>query len=345
MAISFENKKILIVDDVSINRKILNAKLSKNYKIIQAENGHEAINIAFSENKPDLILLDVLMPGMSGYEVCKILKNNKETKDIPIIFLTTLDEKDEETMGLSLGAVDYIKKPIVNEILQARVRNHLELKEYRNNLEQIIERKTTELKEAQLGIVFRLATFTEYRDEDTGEHVKRISYYCEQVAKMFTEISAERAEMIKYASTLHDVGKVAIPDSILNKPGRLNKDEIDIIKTHTTIGWKMLHDDPSEILQLGASIALNHHERWDGNGYPNGLSKENIPLEGRIVAVCDVFDALTTARPYKNAWSVEKAIEEIIHQKEKIFDPKVVDVFVRILDDIVKIKNKFSDKI
>lgn len=343
---------ILIVDDLPINIDLLRDYLKKDYKLIVATRGDQAINLARTK-KPDLILLDIMMPDINGYEICKILKEGKETHDIPIFFMTALDSDEDEEKGLSLGAVDYIKKPFRLHIVGGRIKTQIELKKHRDHLESIVKARTDELKHTRKEIIDRLSLASEYRDPETGNHIKRMSYYCEAIAFAYG-LDEVLCELILHATPMHDVGKIGIPDSILLKPGKLTKEEFDTMKTHTTIGKNILSGNDStgkkilpeanwELIKMAQIIAYTHHERWDGFGYPQGLKGEDIPLIGRITALADVFDALTSERPYKKAWPVEDAMEEINKQTGKQFDSKLCEIFNRILPEILEIKSEFSD--
>jgi putative two-component system response regulator len=327
---------ILIVDDVLVNIKLLTGTLKSEYEICSATNGLDALEIASSDNPPDLILLDVMMPEMDGYEVCKRIKKNRYTQNIPVIFITAQDEESHETRGFEVGAVDYIKKPFNREIVKQRVRTHISLKSARealenqkNILKEKVKERTRELEETQKEIVERLGLAAEFRDEETGNHVKRMSEYCRLLAKA-SDYTTEEYDTFALSSTLHDVGKIGIPDSILLKPGKLTSDEWEIMKSHTTIGTKLLVGSGSKFLNLAESITLAHHEKWDGTGYPNKVEGEKIPIEGRITCICDVFDALISKRPYKEAWPVEKAMDEIRNGAGIHFDPILVRLFLEL---------------
>jgi len=335
-------EKILIVDDTPVNIRVLVEALKNDYKLSIATNGKVALNYAMADQPPDLILLDIMMPEIDGYEVCKRLKDQESTRDIPIIFITAMSEERNETQGLEMGAVDYIIKPINQKIVQARVRTHLELKKHRDHLSELVQEKTSELLEAKLDLIHRLARAAEYRDNETGMHIIRMSHYTSLLAKA-SGLSDFASEQLFHAASMHDVGKIGIPDKILLKPARLTDGEFAHMKSHTIIGGRLLEGGNSDLLRMAYDIAMTHHEKWDGSGYPKGLSGEDIPIEGRISSVCDVFDALTSERPYKKEWSVQDAMDEILAQKGAHFDPHLVDTFVNILDDILVIKKQFAD--
>jgi putative two-component system response regulator len=327
---------ILIVDDVLVNIKLLTGTLKSEYAICTATNGLDALEIVSSDNPPDLILLDVMMPDMDGYEVCKRIKKNRYTQNIPVIFITARDEESHETKGFEVGAVDYIKKPFNREIVKQRVKTHISLKNARealenqkNILKEKVKERTRELEETQVEVVERLGLAAEFRDETTGNHLNRMSEYCRLLAKA-SDYTAEEYDTFALSSTLHDVGKIGIPDNILLKPGKLTKDEWEIMKSHASIGAKLLAGSKSKFLNLAESIALTHHEKWNGTGYPHGVKGEKIPLEGRITCICDVFDALISKRPYKEAWPVEKAMDEISNSAGTHFDSGLVRLFLEL---------------
>lgn len=345
-----KKQKILVVDDVSENIDVLMETLKSDYKMVAALNGEKALKLANSKNQPDLILLDIMMPGMDGYEVCERLKQDQATKNIPVIFLTALSQEQSEAKGLNLGAVDYITKPFNPELVKARVRNQLELKRHRDHLEELVQERTTQLnkafetiKTASLDTIFRLSQAAEYKDEDTGAHIKRISHYSVSVARKMGQDNTT-VDAILYAAPMHDIGKIGIPDRILLKPGKLDPEEWEIMKQHTIIGGKILEGSDAEFIKLGEVIALTHHEKWDGSGYPKGLSRDMIPLAGRIVAIADVFDALTSKRPYKEPFSLDKSFGIIKEGRGSHFDPDVVDVFFGIEDEILTIKENYRDE-
>ncbi len=337
-----QSQTILVVDDTPENIDVLVGLLTPKYKIKVALNGEKAIKIAMAENPPDLILLDIMMPGMDGYNVCRILKAEIRTRHIPIIFVTAKGEVLDETRGFQVGAVDYITKPISPPIVVARVATHLALQDQNRELEIKVKERTAELKETRFEIIHRLGIAAEYKDNETGMHVIRMSHYCKLIG-LKAGMSHDEADMLQHAAPMHDVGKIGIPDSILLKPGKLDKDEWETMKTHSKIGNVIIGDHESEILKLAGMVALSHHEKWDGSGYPNGLKGEDIPLMARIVAVADVYDALTSKRPYKKAWPEEDAIAEIKKLSGSHFEPRLVEAFLEVLPDIYHIKEKYTD--
>jgi len=346
---SEQNAFILIVDDVPKNLLVLGGILSsKGYHFTPACSGEQALKI-IEKRPPDLILLDVMMPDMDGYEVSQRLKKSSETKDIPIIFLTARVETEDIVKGFDAGGVDYITKPFNSTELLARIRTHLELRYARKELlnhniilEKKIKERTKELYDSRVEVVHRLVFAAEYKDPETGSHIRRMSHYSALIAREYG-LNEKDCEQILIASSMHDLGKIGIPDSILLKPGKLEKEEWEIMKTHSSIGAKILANSNSNLIKAAQIIAISHHEKWNGSGYPQGLKKEAIPLMGRITAVADVFDALTSRRPYKEVWSIDKAVEEIKAGKESHFDPDLVDMFIKSLPEILKIKEQFSD--
>lgn len=338
-----ENYTILVVDDEPSNIAILSEILSDNYKVTAATNGAKAIQHCFSGKIPDLILLDVIMPEMDGYAVCKTLKNDPRTRNIPILFVTAKSSIEDEKLGLELGAIDYIRKPFSPPVILQRVKNHLAMYNQNRVLDEMIQRRTKELHLSRREIISRLGTAAEFKDNQTGLHVKRMSIYSSLIAQKMVN-DDQWCQQLLIASPMHDVGKIGIPDSILTKPAKLNETEWKIMKTHCDIGFAILDDSDSELLKLAAVIAKSHHEKWDGSGYPFGLAGDQIPLEGRIVAVADVFDALTSVRPYKKAWSIEDAIAEVDKVTGTHFDPLVTKAFHESLHEILAVRASFPDK-
>jgi len=347
---------ILIVDDQPVNLQVLEKRLSMaDYPTMSAINGKIALEMV-EEKKPDLILLDVMMPELSGFEVCEILKGNPKTQSIPIIFLTAKTEPEDIVKGFNMGAVDYVSKPFNHAELLSRIKTHTELKRLQDNLELAVAHRTKELnnahdelkiahnqlQDAHYETIKRLARAADYRDNETGMHILRMSHYSRILGKAIG-MTDEDSNQLQHASAVHDIGKIGIPDAILLKPGKLDQEEFEMMKTHSVIGAKLLADIDSDLCRLAEIIALTHHEKWNGKGYPNGISGSDIPLEGRIVAVADVFDALTSVRPYKNAWPVEDAINLLIREKGQHFDPEIVDLFLENKQEILEIKRKYAE--
>ena len=345
-----EKNSLLVVDDTPENIDVLCGILGADYTIKIANNGQLALKIAAAQH-PDLILLDVMMPGMDGYEVCRQLKQNDATRHIPIIFVTARGEVADETLGFEMGAADYITKPVSPPIVHARVRAHLALSNQRRYLEHLVAERTSELEHSNrqletthLVMLQQLGRAADYRDNETGMHIVRVGNFSKLLglASGFLE---SQAELLMYASMMHDIGKIGIPDHVLLKPGKLTEDEFGIIKKHPEIGAQIIGDHDAEVLKMAKQIALTHHEKWDGQGYPYGLSGENIPIVGRVVAIADVFDALTCIRPYKRAWSIESALELIVKEAGRHFDPALVKLFMEMETGLRKIAVEYSDTV
>ena len=332
---------LLLVDDTPENIDILKGILGREYKLKVALNGERALKIA-SESRPDLILLDVMMPGMDGYEVCQLLKTDAATRNIPVIFVTAKNQERDESFGFEVGGVDYITKPVSPILVKARVKTQLALADQNRVLEQKVRERTAQLEETRLEIIRRLGRAAEYRDNETGLHVIRMSHYSKIIA-LKAGMSEEEASTLLQAAPMHDVGKIGIPDDILLKPGRLTEDEWGIMRSHPQVGADIIGEHPTELLQMARTIALTHHEKWDGTGYPNAIAEEDIPITGRIVAIADVFDALTSERPYKIAWPVERAVEIINQDSGSHFDPNLVPIFNDSLEEILAIKEQYKE--
>ncbi|MDX9789055.1 MAG: two-component system response regulator [Desulfobacterales bacterium] len=346
-----QNKKatIMLVDDTPANLHLLENMLqSRGYKIVEFPNGEMALR-AIAKNPPDLILLDILMPEMDGFEVCRRLKADEKLKDIPVLFISAMDDTINKVKAFSQGGVDYVTKPFQEEEILARLTTHLslrwaqqELKKQNLYLEDLVREKVKEISDSQLSTILAISKLAEYRDDETGQHIERTRIFCKILAqelqknKRYAKIITDMfIENIFHASPLHDIGKVGIPDHILLKPGKLTPEEFDIMKTHTTIGAKTLQNvrdryPQNAFINMGIDIARSHHEKWDGTGYPDGLAGEEIPLSGRILAIADVYDALRSKRPYKNPVSHEKSCALIREGTGKHFDPAVVGAFLSI---------------
>ena len=328
---------ILIVDDVPGNIDVLAAVLRGEYKIKAATSGDKALALAHTFH-PELMLLDVMMPGMDGYEVCRRLKSDPRPRDIPVIFVTALSDEGNEEEGFAAGGVDYLTKPINPAIVRARVKTHLALHLQQQQLEREVQARTKEIADTQLEIIRRLSIAAEYKDEETGLHIIRMSSFTRIMAKAMG-LDDGYVEILYHAAPMHDVGKIGIPDRILLKPGKHDPQEWSIMKEHASIGARIIGEHASPLLQTAKEIALTHHEKWNGSGYPQGLKGEEIPICGRIVAIADVFDALTSERPYKKAWPVEEAIKEILGASGHHFDPEVVAQFHQSLPEILEVKH------
>jgi len=345
-----KTQRILVVDDVVENVDILVEALKGDYKMVAALDGEKALKLAHAPSPPDLILLDIMMPGMDGYEVCRQLKADQDTSAIPIVFLTSLNEERSEAKGLQLGAVDYITKPFNPDLVRTRVRNHIALKRHQDHLEELVENRTAQLEQANnmlrtasLDTIYRLSIAAEYRDQDTGSHILRMSHYTAAIARKLG-LDGDLVESIMYAVPMHDIGKIGIPDRILLKPGKLTPEEFGVMKRHTTIGVTILSNSEAEFIRLAETIALNHHEKWDGSGYPNGLKGTEIPMVGRISAVSDVFDALTTKRPYKEAFPVDRSLDIMRDGRGSHFSPEAIDAFFDVEDEILSIRDSFPNE-
>ncbi len=359
---SINSHTILIVDDTPTNLAVLNIHLNKEYKVRAANSGQRALEMAALEPRPDLILLDIMMPGMSGYEVLKKLKDNPITQHIPVIFITAMESESDEHKGLQLGAVDYITKPIRPLVMLARVKAQLNLKlaqdflHSKNDfLEAEIERRMAENQVIQNVSIRALAHLAETRDPETGEHIKRTQSYVELLAKQlqnhprFRETLTDHyISLLTKSAPLHDIGKVGIPDYVLLKPSSLSDDEWKIMRTHAALGAHAIEltekdiNQPLEFLALAKEIAQWHHEKWDGSGYPDGLAGDDIPISARFMALADVFDAVTTKRVYKEAIPIDEAKDIIIAGRGQHFDPDIVDAFLANFNEFTEIYLRLS---
>jgi putative two-component system response regulator len=334
---------ILIVDDTPANIDLLSEVLRDDYKLRVAPNGKVAMKIAAMRPQPDLILLDIMMPEIDGYEVCRRLKAQLNTRHIPIIFVTAKIAPEDEAQGLELGAVDYITKPISPAVVRQRVRVHLALYDQNRELDRRVKEQTATINQTRLMIIQRLGRAAEYKDNETGMHVIRMSNYARILGKA-TGMSDADADLLMNAAPMHDIGKIGTPDHILKKPGKLDAEEWKEMQRHAEIGAEILGDsDGSELLDLASVVALTHHEKWDGSGYPRGLAAEEIPLSGRIVAVADVFDALTSERPYKQAWPLDRVTNLMKEESGKHFDPALVPLFLDQMPELLEIKERYAE--
>jgi putative two-component system response regulator len=321
---------ILIVDDEPQNLAAMRQILSGEHRLVFARNGAEALAATF-KHKPSLILLDIQMPDMDGYTVCRILKADARTEGIPVIFVTGLSEVGHEAAGFEVGAVDYIIKPVSPAIVSVRVRTHLSLV------------RVSRLEQSYREAIYMLGEAGHYNDNDTAVHIWRMAAYSDALASACGWNDDDR-HLIDLAAPMHDTGKLGIPNAILRKPGKLDAEEWEIMKTHSRIGHDILAKSDAPLFQMAAEIALHHHERWDGSGYPDGLSGTSIPESARIVALADVFDALTMNRPYKEAWPAEQALEAMKAESGSHFDPRLLDLFVSIFPRILQIKGKWNSQ-
>ena len=354
---------VLVVDDTPENLTLMGALLRDHFMVKVANNGEKALKIAMSDTPPDLVLLDIMMPGLDGYEVCRRLKATAATRDIPVIFLTARSDPDDERMGLALGAVDYITKPISPPILLARVNTHLALKATADflrdksaYLEREVALRTLEVQAIQDVTIMAMTSLAETRDNETGNHIRRTQLYVKALAERlrnhprFEAVLNERMiELLYKSAPLHDIGKIGIPDSILLKPGKLTVEEFEVMKTHTTLGRKAIEDAERRlgmrvaILSVSKEIAYSHQEKWDGSGYPQGLAGDQIPVSAHLMAVADVYDALINKRVYKAAFSHDQTCSTIVKGKGTHFDPDMVDAFVDIAEDFRSIALKYPD--
>ncbi len=352
-----KKKQILIVDDTIFNIDTLIAVLGDTYDLRVAVDGETALKILQQDELPDLILLDIMMPGIDGYEVCTRIKKSPKTSGISIIFITALTSGSEQEKGLTIGGDDYITKPFDPAVVRARVRTQLELKSYRDYLEQQVALRTEELVHAQEATIASMAIMAEYRDPETGGHIQRTKSYVRILAQALCQkdeypISEHQQKILYQAAPLHDIGKVAIPDAILLKPARLTAAEFKVMEQHTLFGSEAIRRTATlygenELLKIAAEIAEFHHEKWDGSGYPYGRKGRTIPLSARLMAIADVYDALTSNRPYKEAFSHEKAVKTILegdgYTKPEHFDPQVLRCFADIHQQFTQIALDFHD--
>lgn len=321
---------ILCADDEPYNLGILRMALKDQHSLVFASSGQETLQ-AVSKHRPSLILLDVQMPDMDGYEVCSRLKSNMATQDIPIIFVTGLSQEIDEKAGFDVGAVDYITKPVSAPIVQARVRTHLSLV------------RTDKLEKSYYDAIHMLGKAGHYNDTDTGAHIWRMAAYSRYMAEA-VGWGSEQCRLLELAAPMHDTGKIGIPDAVLKKPGKLDGEEWTIMKTHTTIGHGILSQSSAPLFRLAAEVALNHHEKWDGTGYPNGLVAEEIPESARIVAIADVFDALSMKRPYKEAWPLDDILDFIKQSAGTHMEPRLVEAFMDIRPTIMDVKAEWDTR-
>ncbi len=358
-----DKQSILVVDDAPENITIINQALKDIYKVKVATSGKKALSIlANTKEKPDLILLDILMPKMDGYAVCAEIKRS-EYAAIPIIFLTSLTKAEDEEKGLKIGAVDYIHKPINPAVLLARVETHLALKQatdflkvQNTILERMVKQRTFELAQSQEATIVAMGALAEFRDPETGNHLRRTQHYVQHLAKELAKLpdyehylTEDRIDVLFKSAPLHDVGKVGVPDNILFKPGKLTKEEFETMKEHTVFGRNAIIetqqqlDTANSFLTMSEQIAAFHHERWDGTGYPLGISGTDIPLSARIMAIADVYDALVSVRSYKRSFTHKEAVKIITEGSGNHFDPDIVDAFLRVSNAFSTILKTFKD--
>jgi len=361
---SAEKATILVVDDTPDNLMLISTLLKKFYKVKVANSGEKALKIVESEFPPDLILLDIMMPEMDGYEVCQRLKANDKTKDIPVIFLTSKSDANHETKGFELGAVDYITKPITLQVVLARVKTHLDmekmqmfLRDQNSFLELEVAKRTAEIMAIQDVTIHAMASLAETRDNDTGNHIRRTQHYVKLLAEKlrfhprFSHFLDDNKiiEILFKSAPLHDIGKVGIPDKILLKPGKFEPEEFEIMKAHPALGRDAILQAEHELgidvpfLKYAKEIAYCHQEKWDGSGYPQGLSGDNIPISARLMAVADVYDALISRRVYKEGMSHAQAVQIIKDGKGHHFDPDMVNAFLELQDEFQAIAARYID--
>ncbi|QDX82485.1 two-component system response regulator [Denitratisoma sp. DHT3] len=354
---------ILIVDDMPANLTLLTNLLKGQYRIKVASSAARALELAATA-PPDLVLLDIMMPEMDGYEVCRRLKADERTQRVPVIFLTAKISVEDEELGLSLGAVDFIHKPISPPIVLARVKSQIEIKAWQDFLldqngwlTKEVDQRLSEINQLQNASIYVMVSLAEFRDEDTGNHIVRTQEYVRLLAQELATLPRHASmltgsciEQLVRSAPLHDIGKIAIPDHILLKPGKLTVDEFAIMKTHALRGYDILMragnfmGTHGAVLAFAKDIARHHHEKWDGTGYPDGLAGEAIPLAARLMAVADVYDALRSTRPYKNSMSHEQAADFIIQGRGRYFDPDVVDAFTRLAARFAEMAEYWPDE-
>ncbi len=359
-----ETGRILVVDDEAMMRRLLEKLLRmEGYEVALASSGEQAL-AELLRNGADTVLLDMRMPGMSGLDVCRQIRNHPRSLHTPVVFITAVNDRELRRKGMEAGADDFLSKPFDEVELLARIRNSVRVKRYYDNIEQqkeqlevAVRERTAALNDAisrltqiqfdlrasQEETIYRLSRAAEFRDDETGQHLQRMSRYCQLIARRIG-LDEPTCELLRIASPMHDVGKLGIPDRILLKPGRLTPDEFTVMKGHAEIGYRILVGSEATPLKIAAQIAHTHHEKWDGNGYPRGLKGEEIPLYGRIAAIADVFDALTSARPYKPAWKLEDALQLMSQNRGTHFDPTLVDVFFDALPEVLEIRDRFVDQ-
>jgi len=351
------NDTILIVDDIEINRMILREILQDDYNIIEAADGTDTLKILFEEKiLPTIVLLDIMMPDIDGFQVLSRMKGSSETKNIPVLFITAADSYETESRGLKEGAADYITKPFNHDIVRARVDNHVNLARYQHGLEELVSKKAAEVTRTYEQTLEVLATIIEYRSLESGAHIRRTTLLTEAIiSKMLTidsfkaALMSESLHSLVKASALHDIGKIGISDSILLKPGKLTREEFDVIKTHTNIGKDIIDSisatlpDSDMYLKYANEICHYHHERWDGNGYPCGLRGDDIPISARIVSVVDVYDALVSPRCYKSAYSHDTSLNIIMEGRGTQFDPFITDILPSVATLFQSIEESHRD--
>jgi len=359
-----EKPTVLVVDDTPDNLALMSGLLKDQYKVKIANNGERALKVALTGPPPDLILLDIMMPVMDGYETCRHLKSTPETRDIPVIFLTAKAEVEDEARGFELGAVDYITKPVSPPIVLARVKTHLQLKRVRDYLKDQnefldfeIRRRTSQIASIQEVTILTMGSLAETRDNETGNHIRRTQYYVKALAEHLRRHprfrhfldNEETIDLLYKSAPLHDIGKIGIPDNILLKPGRFTPEEFEIMKTHCALGRDSIIAAEKRLgaempfLSFAKEIAYSHQEKWDGTGYPEGLSGDDIPISGRLMAVADVYDALISLRVYKLPIPHPEAVKIMVEGKGTHFDPDMADAFLENADEFLQIAKRYED--
>ena len=350
---------VVVVDDAPENLRLLATMLAEQGCVVRPFTDGETALRAVRKQAPDVVLLDVNMPGLSGYDVCRRLKADAATADLPVLFISALHDVEAKVRAFEAGGLDYITKPFRLEEVHARVRTHVHLHrleqrqaEYSRNLESVVAEQVREISEAQLATIVALARLAESRDDDTDSHIERVQGYCRLLGHALmsrrADLDAHTVTLVHHASPLHDIGKVGIPDAVLLKPGALDLAEREIMKGHAAIGAgtlaRVCESYPrNEFLHVGRDLAHCHHERWDGRGYPRGLAGDAIPLSARIIAVADVYDALRSRRPYKEPWPHERAVATIAAESGRQFDPGVVGAFLEVQSDLAAIRAMLTD--
>ncbi len=346
-------KTIMVVDDDRLNLLVAQKLLGEDYHVAAVNSGELALHY-LGKNLPDLVLLDIQMPVMDGLEVMRRLQENEQWRKIPVIFLTAdRTEKTEETC-FKMGAVDYIGKPFVPAIMMQRIHRTLELEDYKKNLEHMVEQQLQRITQLQQDIIFSMANLIESRDGTTGEHVKRTSGYVNLLVERMQErglyeekLTNKYVDYLRKAAPLHDIGKIAVPDAVLQKPGKLTKEEYDMIQIHAEEGGRLIRENMSriadqEFVEIACDMAACHHEKWGGGGYPKGLKGEEIPLSARILAIADVFDALVSERQYKKGMSLEQAFAILEQERGKTFEPELLDVFLEAEDELRQMLKEYE---
>ncbi|MBY6017050.1 response regulator [Halomonas denitrificans] len=339
--IAQERATVLIVDDSPENLQLLTGILGAHFRVLVARNGQQAL-ARLEISSPDLVLLDIVMPDIDGYTLCQHIKSDPRHADVPVIFISVNSAPEDEVRGFECGAIDYIRKPFHGPSVMHRVRAQLAAQHRKLGLLQALKHEANELQRSRLVMIEKLAKATAFKDEETGLHVLRVAHYARLIAQAHG-CDPAWCEDLFYAAPLHDIGKIGIPDAILGKPGKLNDAEWQVMKTHTELGAQLLEGDDASVMVMARAIALHHHERFDGAGYPHGLVGDAIPLEARIVAIADVFDALVSVRPYKPALSLEQAIAIIEQSAGTHLDPTLVRHFLNQQSAMVAISQTYRD--